>query len=111
MGRSIESPKKPTRLISWLLTLWVLLAPVAAFASPADFPKPQALVPQVEFWKRVFAEWSENQVAIHDNLYLNKIYTVIDLREFAEGKDDETVWRERHRREKAELIAIDNALA
>ena len=47
------------------------------------FPKPTGLVTQVEFWKKVFAEYSENQVVIHDNLYLDKIYTVIDLRPLA----------------------------
>jgi len=111
LGCRIESPKKPTRLAFWLLILWALLLPAVALAAPSDFPKPQGLVPQVEFWKKVFAEWSENQVAVHDNLYLNKIYTVIDLREFAEGQDDETIRRERNRREKIELMAIDRALA
>ena len=107
MGRSVESPDKPTRLVKRLLTLWALF-PVLAFAGPADFPKPAALVPQVEFWKKVFAEWSERQVVVHDNLYLNKIYGVIDLREI---DDDNERWHERHRREKAELIAVDRALA
>ena len=106
MGR-IESPDKPTRLVKWLLTLWALW-PALVLAAPADFPKPAALVPQVDFWKKVFAEWSERQVVVHDNLYLNKIYGVIDLREI---DDDNERWHERHRREKAELIAVDRALA
>ncbi|HSD11544.1 MAG TPA: lytic transglycosylase, partial [Candidatus Binatia bacterium] len=87
------------------------LVPVIAFGTPQDFPKPQGLVTQVEFWKKVFAEYSENQVAVHDNLYLDKIYTVIDLRPLAEsGADDNTLRRERHRREKREMDRVDEAL-
>ncbi len=90
----------------------LLLLPVVAFAAPADFPKPDGIVPQVEFWKKVFAEYSENQVAIHDTLYLDKIYAVIDLRPLAaSGADDETLRRERHRQQDAEVDAIDKALA
>lgn len=112
MGRSQENSYRPERFaVRWLVALWVLL-PLLAFAAAEDFPKPAGLVPQVEFWKKVFAEYSENQVAIHDNLYLDKIYTVIDLRPLAEnGADEETLRRERHRREKAELEAIDRTLA
>ena len=93
--------------MKWLLTLWALW-PVLALGASADFPKPAALVPQVDFWKKVFAEWSERQVVVHDNLYLNKIYGVIDLRAI---DDDNERWHERHRREKAELVAVDRALA
>ena len=94
-----------------MLALLVML-PLAAFAAPEDFPKPPGLETQVEFWKKVFAAYSENQVAIHDNLYLDKIYTVIDLRPLAaSGADEETLRRERHRRQEAELGAVDRALA
>ncbi len=86
--------------------------PALTSAAPADFPKPPGLVPQVEFWKKVFAEYSENQVAIHDDAYLDKIYTVIDLRPLAEsGADDETLRVERHRRQQQELNRIDATLA
>jgi peptidoglycan lytic transglycosylase D len=89
----------------------VSLVPVIAFGTPEDFPKPQGLVTQVEFWKKVFAQYSENQVVVHDNLYLDKIYTVIDLRPLAEsGADDETLRRERHRREEREMDRVDGAL-
>ncbi len=85
--------------------------PVVAFGAPGDFPKPTGLATQVEFWKKVFAEYSENQVVVHDNLYLDKIYTVIDLRPLAaSGADDETLRRERHRREQQEMDRVDEAL-
>jgi membrane-bound lytic murein transglycosylase D len=86
--------------------------PALTPAAPADFPKPPGLAPQVEFWKKVFAEYSENQVAIHDDAFLDKIYTVIDLRPLAAGgADDETLRRERHRRQQQELNRIDATLA
>ena len=85
--------------------------PAVAFGAPGDFPKPTGLATQVEFWKKVFAEYSENQVVVHDNLYLDKIYTVIDLRPLAaSGADDETLRRERHRREQQEMDRVDEAL-
>jgi membrane-bound lytic murein transglycosylase D len=94
-----------------IVALW-LLAPRPAAGSPEDFPKPAGLVTQVEFWKKIFAQYSENQVVVHDDLYLDKIYTVIDLRSLAEnGADDETLRRERHRREEHETKRIDATLA
>jgi peptidoglycan lytic transglycosylase D len=85
--------------------------PVVAFAAPGDIPKPPGLSTQVEFWRKVFAEYSENQVVVHDNLYLDKIYTVIDLRPLAaSGADDATLRRERHRREQQEMDRVDEAL-
>ena len=94
-----------------LLALWTV-TPAPAIGAPEDFPKPARLETQVAFWKKVFAEYSENQVVIHDNAYLDKIYTVIDLRPLAEsGASDETLRRERHRRQEQELNRIDATLA
>jgi peptidoglycan lytic transglycosylase D len=98
-------------MASVLLALWIVL-PGSAIGAPQDFPKPPGLNPQVEFWKKVFAEYSENQIAIHDNAYLDKIYTVIDLRPLAaSGADDDTLRRERHRRQEQEINRIDATLA
>ena len=35
------------------------------------------LVPQVAFWRQVFADWSLADVALHDDEYLGLVYTVI----------------------------------
>lgn len=43
------------------------------------FPRPRALESQVRFWRDVYATWSRSQVAIHDNLYMNAIYEVVQL--------------------------------
>ncbi|MCS6926984.1 MAG: LysM peptidoglycan-binding domain-containing protein [Candidatus Binatia bacterium] len=49
---------------------------------PHYFPYPPALKPQVEFWKKIFAQYSEWQVVIHDTEDLDKVYTVLDFRPF-----------------------------
>lgn len=49
---------------------------------PHYFPYPPALKPQVEFWKKIFAQYSEWQVVIHDTEDLEKVYTVLDFRPF-----------------------------
>lgn len=47
------------------------------------FPRPKSLEAQVKFWRDVYSTWSRSQVAIHDNLYLNVIYEVVDLPGFS----------------------------
>ena len=43
------------------------------------FPKPVSLVPQVEFWKMVYTQFSTRQALIHDNRDLTVIYDVVSL--------------------------------
>ncbi len=43
------------------------------------FPRPKTLEPQVKFWRNVYSTWGRSQVAIHDDLYLNVVYEVLDL--------------------------------
>jgi len=44
-----------------------------------DFPVPSGLRPNVEFWRKVYAEWSRSQVVVHDDRYLDLIYQVAKL--------------------------------
>lgn len=50
---------------------------------PADgsdlFPKPVRLVPQVEFWKMVYTQFSTRQALVHDDRDLTVIYDVVSL--------------------------------
>lgn len=56
-------------------------------ATKPDFAKdatsaisiPAGLEPNVEFWRKVYAEWSRGQVAIHDDRYLDVVYQVASL--------------------------------
>ncbi len=53
------------------------------------FPLPDKLKPQVDFWKKIFTEYTTKQVVLHDSWYVNVTYEVIDLEssEFATERD------------------------
>lgn len=57
-----------------LLTL-ILLASAGARAD--EFTRVPALEPNVAFWKKVYIEWSLNQIAFHDEEDLGLVYRVI----------------------------------
>lgn len=48
-------------------------------SQPTPFPFPEGLKTQVEFWKKIFTEYSSRQAIIHDRRHVNIIYDVIDL--------------------------------
>ncbi|MCP4353010.1 MAG: LysM peptidoglycan-binding domain-containing protein [Desulfobacterales bacterium] len=49
---------------------------------PLDqFPLQNELRINIDFWKKIFTEYTSDQVVIHDDWYLNVIYEVIDLRD------------------------------
>jgi len=43
------------------------------------FPIPDVLKPNVEFWKKIYAVYSENEVVIHDSEHLDIIYEVVHV--------------------------------
>jgi membrane-bound lytic murein transglycosylase D len=49
----------------------------AANAFPAEFEKPSAIADNVAFWKRVYAEWRLDDIALHDEDDLGVVYTVL----------------------------------
>ncbi len=76
-------------LSRWLLTL--LISHLAFLPAPASaqrtssaakpFPVPAGLEPAVEFWKKVFTEYSFAQLIFFDPLDMTKIYEVIEVGE------------------------------
>jgi len=54
-----------------------LLPPCAIDA--ANFPTYPAIEPNVGFWKRVFGEWSQTEVVVHDLEYPALVYDVVAL--------------------------------
>lgn len=44
-----------------------------------NFPTYPAIEPNVEFWKRVYGEWGQNQVVVHDLEYPALVYEVVTL--------------------------------
>lgn len=72
-----------------LLAAWPFL-PATAMVDPHDdhhslaahdtvFPLQPALVPAVDFWTRVFAEWRRDQVALHDAEHLGVVYRILHI--------------------------------
>jgi membrane-bound lytic murein transglycosylase D len=71
----------------------VALATTAAPADPADAPPPtgsaasgadafpeyESIRGNIDFWTRVFAQWSQGQVAVHHYDYPAIVYEVVDL--------------------------------
>ncbi|GIW43369.1 MAG: hypothetical protein KatS3mg077_0651 [Candidatus Binatia bacterium] len=71
------------RMSEWLSWVVVVLAFAAAITRPslglATLPYPKELRPQVEFWKKIFTQYSRHQVVIHDVWALERIYAVLDF--------------------------------
>src|SRR3569833_474166 len=80
---------------AWLLLAGLAATPVLASVDPAPashtaaaedeaaadaFPIPEALRDNVEFWRKVFAEWRQSQVAVHDMDYPGIFYQVIEIK-------------------------------
>lgn len=61
----------------WLgIGLWLLAG--HAVSEPL-LPKPDAIKPDVDFWKRVYTEINTDQGFIHDDRYLNVVYETVQL--------------------------------
>lgn len=42
-------------------------------------PRPPGLEPQISFWRKVYAAWRIDQIALHDDRYMDLIYAVLEL--------------------------------
>lgn len=76
-----------SRLVFVLFLVVVALAPAQGWAQakprfsvlPPELPAPAALRPQIEFWKKVFGVYGDDQTVIHDTHDLSRIYRVLDF--------------------------------
>jgi membrane-bound lytic murein transglycosylase D len=59
-------------------------APAAPVADDPQFPHLPVLRPAVEFWTKVFSEYSENQSIVHSIDDVRKIYVVLDFSDQAQ---------------------------
>lgn len=73
-------------------------------------PYPDALRPQVEFWTNVFGEYSRYQAIIHDSVYLDKVYAVLDFESLYDRYSEAKARRMRSARVKREVKKIRTAL-
>ncbi|MFQ5771213.1 MAG: hypothetical protein ACE5HX_11795, partial [bacterium] len=68
----------------FVLLFWVLFCINATVATENKitaelFPVPQIIKPNVEFWKKIYAHYSEREIIIHDSEDLSIIYEVVHL--------------------------------
>jgi membrane-bound lytic murein transglycosylase D len=69
--------------INLAVAILLLAAPAQpGAATTTAFPRPPEIEHQVRFWRNVFTVYSQDQTVIHDTVDLNKIYTVIDFRQY-----------------------------
>ena len=73
------------------LYLFFLLSLGCGLAIADEFPVPESLRPNVEFWKRVFSEVNGNQGFMHDDRNLSIIYEKINLPARASRKQRQKV--------------------
>jgi membrane-bound lytic murein transglycosylase D len=102
-------------LISFCLGFLLFLPPTLTVASdlPAlnasPFPVPVGLEPAVEFWKKVFSEYSASQLVYFDPLDMSKIYEVTDVGE--ESRSNEYIKAERERIAAAHGVDVERVKA
>jgi membrane-bound lytic murein transglycosylase D len=105
------------QLSRWLLTLLIshlAFLPAQAIAqrtlSAANpFPMPTGLEPAVEFWKKVFTEYSLSQLVFFDPLDMSNIYEVLDVGE--ENRSNQYIDGERSRIAAANGVEIERVKA
>src|SRR5262245_3616101 len=72
--------------INLAVAILLLAAPAQpGAATTTAFPRPPEIEHQVRFWRNVFTVYSQDQTVIHDTVDLNKIYKVIDFRQYADA--------------------------
>ena len=77
------------------------------------FPKPAALEPAVDFWRKTYAVWQRSEVAYHDDRFLDVVYEVMPLPGYvAEGLTAEQKLAMNSRRDfwKSRLAELDSKL-
>ena len=95
----------------------VTTAPAAAPAEPAAvesdealFPHLPILKPNIDFWTRVFAQYSEYQSVIHSAEYPDRVFTVLDFREQAAALDPARARSLQSHEEKREKLHYERLL-
>ncbi len=110
---------RPRRAFSWascvamfaVLCVGLPAAQAQLTVPSAELPLPGSLVPAVEFWKLVFAEYTSDQVILHDDRHLDVIYGTVDVRDMrAAGASDVAIEVRRRKLVRQEMEALRLAL-
>jgi membrane-bound lytic murein transglycosylase D len=57
------------------------VSPAEEFPDPKNFPMPNGYESNVRFWMRVYGEWGEDKMIIHDSRYMDIVFDVVDVPE------------------------------
>ncbi len=90
----------------WLLAgvvVCLVLSPLQARALQSDFARPEAFAPDVNFWKRIYTEVDTDSGLLHDNRYLDVVYTRVDLPSGASPAERRRITRD-YREQYRELL-------
>ncbi|TNF98850.1 MAG: LysM peptidoglycan-binding domain-containing protein, partial [Gammaproteobacteria bacterium] len=71
-----------------------------------NFPLPKSLVPNVEFWKRVYSEIDTGQGFLHDARYLNIVYETLKIPKKASRKQRKRITNRAREKYRKILLAI-----
>lgn len=55
--------------------------PAEEFPNPKLFPMPSGYEANVRFWMRVYGEWEDDKMVIHDSRYMDIIFDVVEVPE------------------------------
>ncbi|MDP2342122.1 MAG: lytic transglycosylase domain-containing protein [Deltaproteobacteria bacterium] len=77
--QALTSSPRASAGLTLISTLIMALSSSSASAIPAEFKKPAAIVPNVAFWKKVYGDWSINDIALHDEEDLGIVYRVVKV--------------------------------
>lgn len=81
-------------IIIVFLFLFLFLFASATLGSTPQLPQIPQLEENVNFWKKIFTDYLENEVVIHDSKNINRIYTVVNMDDLGSDKDSfRTKWR------------------
>ncbi len=87
----------------WIRTVILGLVLGPTVASAGELPRPAALEPAVNFWKRVYTEIDSDQGVIHDRREIARVFTTISM------PRDLSAAEERHRTDEAKA-RVETAL-
>ncbi|MFW7380173.1 MAG: lytic transglycosylase domain-containing protein [Oligoflexus sp.] len=74
----------------------------AKIGQSVEFPMPQMVSYQTQFWYQIFSRYTSSQAVIHDVVYPNIIIDVIDFQAFAKRYNGGQAFSRKQRREIAE---------
>ena len=94
--------------LAWVFILSCFV-PFRSYAGSEELPRPAVLLPNIEFWKRIYTEFDSSRTVIHDKLNPLQIYIVLD---FSQDEQDEsaTSLRKRRKAEKHVCLEVKKAL-